>query len=207
MLALQGHVASACPDGTAALRVVLRDQPDLIVLDLSLPGMDGLTLLARLRAERCPARVLILTARSEVEHRIAGLQAGADDYLTKPFAMDELAARVAAVGRRAAASTAADRLQVADLHLDVHQRRVTRAGVPIELSPRELDLLLVLMQEPGRVFSRGELCDRVWQRDYEYDTRTVDIFIGRLRRKVDGDGAVPLFHTVRSIGYTLRAPA
>jgi DNA-binding response OmpR family regulator len=163
--------------------------------------------LAGLRGAGCPARVLILTARGEVEDRVKGLKAGADDYLAKPFSLDELVARVEALGRRGSTPTAADLLTVADLHMDVQHRRVARAGQNIGLSPREFDVLQVLMQEPGRAFSRTELCERVWQRDHEYDTRTVEIFITRLRKKVDSGFAVPLIHTLRYVGYTIRAPA
>ena len=120
--------------------------------------------------------------------------------------MDELVARIEALGRRAATATAADLLNVADLHMDLQHRRVTRAGQLIALSPREFDVLQVLMQEPGRVFSRTELCERVWQRDHEYDTRTVEIFITRLRKKVDSSFSTPLIHTLRSVGYTIRPP-
>jgi DNA-binding response OmpR family regulator len=150
--------------------------------------------------------VLVLTARGEVGDRVKGLHAGADDYLAKPFSMDELAARIEALGRRGGAATAADVLKVADLHLDVRHRRVARAGQPITLSPREFDVLQVLMQEPGRPFSRTELCERVWQRDHEYDTRTVEIFITRLRKKVDSPFGAPLIHTLRGVGYVIRAP-
>jgi DNA-binding response OmpR family regulator len=204
-LARRGHCAEASHDGAEALKAVLRDPPDLIVLDLNLPGMDGLSVLARLREVQCPSRVLILTARGEVGHRVRGLQAGADDYLAKPFAMDELIARVEALGRRGATSTPADLLKVGDLHMDVRHRRVTRSGQAIALSPREFDVLQVLMQEPGRPFSRTELCERVWHRDHEYDTRTVEIFITRLRKKIDAPSALPLIHTLRGIGYTLQA--
>ncbi len=203
-LARHAHVAAACHDGAEGLQAVLADPPDLVVLDLNLPGLDGLGVLARLRRAGSPARVLILTARGEVEHRVKGLQAGADDYLAKPFAMDELVARVEALGRRGTAPTAADFLKVSDLHMDVLHRRVTRAGRPIALSPREFDVLQVLMQEPGRAFSRTELCERVWQRDHEYDTRTVEIFITRLRKKVDSGFGAALIQTLRSIGYTIR---
>jgi DNA-binding response OmpR family regulator len=202
-----GHVASAVHDGGEGLQAALADPPDLIVLDLNLPTLDGLGVLAKLREANCPARVLILTARGEVEHRVKGLKAGADDYLAKPFSLDELVARVEALGRRGATPTAADFLKVADLHLDVQHRRVMRAAKPVALSPREFDVLQVLMQEPGRVFSRTELCERVWQRDHQYDTRTVEIFIARLRKKVDTGFATPLIHTVRSVGYTIRATA
>ena len=203
-LVRHGHEATAQHDGAEGLQVALKQVPDLIVLDLNLPGLDGFSVLSRLQEARCPARVLILTARGEVEHRVKGLKAGADDYLAKPFSMEELVARVEALGRRAATPTAADLLDVADLHMDVQHRRVTRAGQSIELSPREFDVLQVLMQEPGRVFSRTELCERVWQRDHEYDSRTVEIFIGRLRKKVGTGFAEPLIHTVRSVGYTIR---
>lgn len=201
-----GHVASACLDGAVGLQTALDDPPDLIVLDLNLPGLDGLSVLGRLRQAANPARVLILTARGEVEHRVKGLHAGADDYLAKPFSMDELVARIEALGRRGATPTAADLLKVADLHMDVLRRRVTRAGKAIALSPREFDVLQVLMQEPGRAFSRTELCERVWQRDHEYDTRTVEIFITRLRKKVDTGFTAPLIHTLRAVGYTIRPP-
>lgn len=201
-----GHSAGAQHDGAHGLRMALLQPPDLIVLDLNLPGLDGFSVLAQLREARCPARVLILTARGEVEHRIKGLNAGADDYLAKPFSMDELVARVEALGRRGGAPTATSWLQVADLHLDVQHRRVSRQGQPIALSPREFDVLHTLMQEPGRVFSRTELCERVWQREHEYDTRTVEIFITRLRKKVDSGFTASLIHTRRGVGYTIRSP-
>jgi DNA-binding response OmpR family regulator len=203
-LARHGHDAELRHDGAEGLAAALAHPPDLIVLDLNLPGLEGLSVLAGLHQAGCPARVLILTARGEVEHRVKGLKAGADDYMAKPFSMDELVARVEALGRRGATPTAADLLDVSDLHMDVHNRRVSRAGRPIALSPREFDLLQLLMQEPGRVFSRTELCERVWQRNHEYDTRTVEIFIARLRKKVDMGFTAPLIHTQRAVGYTIR---
>jgi DNA-binding response OmpR family regulator len=201
-----GHDPSEQHDGALGLQAALDHPPDLIVLDLNLPSLDGFSVLARLREARSSARVLILTARGEVEHRVRGLKAGADDYLAKPFAMEELIARVEALGRRGATPTASDLLEVGDLHLDVQHRQVTRAGRIITLSPREFDVLQVLMQEPGRAFSRTELCERVWQRDHEYDTRTVEIFITRLRKKVDAGCKDPLIQTVRTVGYTIRPP-
>ncbi|MBI2498075.1 MAG: response regulator transcription factor [Opitutae bacterium] len=182
-----GHIASAKHDGVAGLEAALANPPDLVVLDLNLPRLDGFSVLARLRGANCPARILILTARGEVEHRVKGLKAGADDYLAKPFSLEELIARIEALGRRGATPKAADLLTIADLHMDVQHRRVTRAGRHIALSPREFDVLQVLLQE--------------------YDTRTVEIFITRLRKKVDAGFATPLIHTLRLVGYTVRAPA
>jgi DNA-binding response OmpR family regulator len=201
-----GHEPTIRYDGVEGLEAALLDSPDLIVLDLNLPRLDGFSVLARLREAKSSARVLILTARGQVGDRVKGLKAGADDYLPKPFSMDELIARVEALGRRGATPTAADVLKVADLHMDILHRRVTRAGKLVVLSAREFDLLQVLMQEPGRVFSRTELCERIWQRNYEYDTRTVEIFITRLRKKVDVPFSVPLIHTSRFVGYSIRAP-
>jgi DNA-binding response OmpR family regulator len=197
---------SAQADGKAGLEEALRTQPDLVVLDIGLPSLNGWEVLARLHAKGSTARVLMLTARGDVEDRVKGLKAGADDYLTKPFSMEEFVARVEALGRRGLAPTAADLLSVDDLQMEVRRRKVRRAGEEIALSPREFELLQVMMQEPGRIFSRTELCERVWQRDYEYDTRTVEIFIGRLRKKIDSGARTPLVHTVRSVGYSIRPP-
>ncbi len=205
-LTRHGHEAKAAHDGAAGLQAALDTTPDLIVLDLNLPSLDGFSVLAKLRQANSTARILILTARGEVESRVKGLKSGADDYLTKPFSMEELVARVEALGRRGATPTAADLLEVADLKMDVHHRRVTRAAKAVTLSPREFDLLQVLLQEPGRVFSRTELCERVWQRNHEYDTRTVEIFITRLRKKIDSGFSVPLIQTIRAVGYTVRVP-
>ena len=199
-----GHEASAVHDGAEGLRAALDHPPEVIVLDLNLPGLDGMEVLARLKKEQCPSRVIILTALGDVASRIKGIKAGADDYLPKPFAMDELLVRIEALGRRAALPTAADLLEVADLRMDVQHRRVIRAGQAVPLSPREFDVLQVLMQEPGRFFSRTELCERVWQREHAYDMRTVDIVIGRLRKKVDAGFAEPLIQTSRAVGYAIR---
>ena len=200
------HEPTARNDGAEGLQTALLDSPDLIVLDLTLPSLDGLSVLARLREAHSPARILILTGLSAVADRVKGLKAGADDYLAKPFSMNELMARVEALGRRAATPTAADFLKVGDLQMDVLHRHVSRAGKTIALSPREFDVLQVLMQEPGRVFSRTELCERIWQREHEYDTRTVEIFIARLRKKVEAAFDQPLIHTLRYVGYTIRPP-
>ncbi|HEX5175903.1 MAG TPA: response regulator transcription factor [Chthoniobacteraceae bacterium] len=202
-----GHEATAIHDGPKGLQAALEQRPDILVLDLNLPGMDGLEILARLKKEQSSSRIIILTARGDVASRIKGLKAGADDYLPKPFSMDELLVRIDALGRRAAAPTAADWLEVADLRMDVQHRRVSRGGTPVPLSPREFDVLQVLMQEPGRVFSRTELCELVWHREHQYDMRTVDILIARLRKKVDSEFAEPLIHTSRAVGYVIQAHA
>jgi DNA-binding response OmpR family regulator len=200
------HEASGCNDGAQGLEAALFNPPDLIVLDIHLPGMDGFSVLARLRKAHSTARILILTASGDVDDRVKGLKGGADDYLSKPFAMNELMARVEAVGRRSSTPTAHDLLKVADLQMDVQHRHVMRAGREILLSPREFDVLQVLMEEPGRVFSRTELCERIWQREHEYDTRTVEIFITRLRKKIDSEFDQPLIQTQRYVGYSISAP-
>ncbi len=203
-LTRRGHDVTQRGDGLMGLSAAREMSPDLIVLDLNLPGLDGFDLLGQLKLARMDSRVLIVTARGELEHRLRGLNGGADDYLTKPFAMEELIARVEALGRRWVVSRDTVLLEVGGLRMDVVLRRVTRLGQAVALSPREFDVLRVLMQEPSRVFSRTELCERVWQRDYEYDTRTVEIFITRLRKKLE-DGPEPsVIQTIRGVGYTLR---
>jgi DNA-binding response OmpR family regulator len=195
-----GHDPVVVHDGETALGEV-EDKPfDLLVLDVGLPGIDGFEVLRRLRAKKMSHRVLILTARGELNDRVTGLQLGADDYLAKPFAMQELLARVRALGRRYAEEPEVT-LRVGDLTLDLVQQEVFRGKRPLDLSAREMTLLRVLMREPGRVFTRIELCERVWEREHEYDTKLVEVFIGRLRKKI---GAPPLVHTVRHTGYTIR---
>jgi DNA-binding response OmpR family regulator len=197
-----GHDPKVVHSGEAALDEVNKTPFDLIVLDVGLPGIDGFELLRRLRTHHLASRVLLLTARSAVDDRVSGLQLGADDYLPKPFAMRELIARVRALGRRYPEEPVIS-LHVADLTLDLSTHDVHRGVQTIELSPRELMLLKVLMREPGRVFTRTELCERVWEHEHEYDTKLVEVFIGRLRKKL---GEPPLIHTVRHVGYTIRGP-
>ena len=194
-----GHDPVVVHDGEAALQATLETPFDLIVLDLGLPRMDGLEVLRLLRAQHVTSRVLILTARGQVSDRVTGLQLGADDYLPKPFAMQELIARVRALGRRYAEEPAL-MLRVGDLTLELVNHTACRGTRQIELSARELMLLKVLMREPGRVFTRTELCERVWEHPHEYDTKLVEVFIGRLRKKI---GEPPLVHTVRHVGYTI----
>lgn len=145
----------------------------------------------------------MLTARTEIGDRVAGLRAGADDYLTKPFALEELLARVQALGRRAAADSDGSVISIGGLQIDVTSRRVTRGGERVELSPREFEVLLIFAREPGRTFSRDEICERIWEREHEYDTRTVEIFIMRLRKKLDRPGSESVIVTVRGVGYVM----
>jgi DNA-binding response OmpR family regulator len=206
---LARHIASALTeaeddpivvhDGEEALRQAVDAPFDLIVLDIGLPRMDGFELLRRLRARHVTSRVLILTARGQLTDRVSGLQLGADDYLAKPFAMQELLARVRALGRRYPEEPAL-KLRVGDLTFDVANHEAYRGERRIELSARELTLLKVLMREPGRVFTRTELCERVWEHSHEYDTKLVEVFIGRLRKKI---GEPLLIHTVRHVGYSV----
>lgn len=202
-----GHLVEGRADGPAAVEAATKTQFDLLVLDINLPGCSGLEVLGRLKASGVRPRVLLLTAKSEIGDRVAGLKAGADDYLTKPFAMEELLARVEALGRRGSATEPSDVLMAGDLKLDVARRKVTRGTERIELSPREFEVLQVLIQEPGRVFTRDEICERIWEREHEYDTRTVEIFIMRLRKKLEVPGKPPLIETVRGVGYVVRPSA
>ncbi len=194
-----GHDPKVVHNGEAALDEVSKTAFDLIILDVGLPGIDGFELLRRLQSQHLSSRVLLLTARSAVDDRVTGLQLGADDYLPKPFAMRELVARVRALGRRYPEEPVIS-LRVGDLTFDLVTHEVHRGTQRIELSPRELMLLKVLMREPGRVFTRTELCERVWEHTHEYDTKLVEVFIGRLRKKL---GEPPLIQTVRHVGYTL----
>jgi DNA-binding response OmpR family regulator len=196
-----GHDPKTVHSGEAALDEISKGPFDLMVLDVGLPGIDGFELLRRLRKKHLASRVLFLTARNAVDDRVTGLQLGADDYLPKPFAMRELVARARALGRRYPEEPAIS-LRVADLTLDLSTHDVHRGAQKIELSPRELMLLKVLMREPGRVFTRTELCERVWEHSHEYDTKLVEVFVGRLRKKL---GEPALIQTVRHVGYTIPA--
>jgi DNA-binding response OmpR family regulator len=195
-----GHDPIVVHDGEKALDKTKATPFDLIVLDIILPGIDGFEVLRHLRAQRLASRVLMLTARAEVKDRVTGLQLGADDYLPKPFAMGELVARVNALGRRYPEEPVI-KLRVGDLTLDLASHEVHRGLRHIHLSARELMLLKVLMREPGRIFTRTELCERVWEHPHEYDTKLVEVFIGRLRRKISDP---QLIQTVRHVGYTIR---
>ena len=195
-----GHDPVVVHDGAVALREMAVAPFDLVVLDVGLPGLNGFDVLRQMRSRRIFTRVLMLTAHGELNDRLTGLKLGADDYLSKPFAMQELVARVDALGRRYGEEPALT-LRVSDLTLRLIDHDARRGSRRIDLSMRELTLLKVLMREPGRVFTRTELCERVWEREHDYDMKLVEVFIGRLRRKL---GAPPLIHTIRHVGYMIR---
>jgi two-component system OmpR family response regulator len=190
--------------GGDALERASRESYDLAVVDLMLPGLDGLGLIEELRRRRIKVPVIILSARRSVDDRVRGLQAGGDDYLTKPFAFEELLARVQALIRRSTGAAEPTRLTVGDLTLDLVSRKVERAGQALELRPREYALLEYLMRNAGRVVSKAMVLSHVF--DYSFDPRTnvVDVLVHRLREKVDKGFPTPVIHTVRGMGYVLK---
>ena len=197
------HDVATAMDGPSAVNIAVEKHHDLIVLDVNLPGFDGFEVLRRIKSKGVLSRIIMLTARGDVNDRVAGLKAGADDYLTKPFALEELLARIDALGRRGGAMKNAAVLDIGSIVMDLDRRKVTQAGEVVELSPREFEVFQILMQEPGRTFSRDEICERIWEREHEYDTRTVEIFIMRLRKKLDTKGQPSIIKTVRGVGYSL----
>jgi two-component system, OmpR family, response regulator MprA len=200
-LAAEGYEVSVAADGGAALAEAERSAPDVIVLDVAMPAVDGLAVARRLRDKGDSTPILMLTARDAVPDRVAGLEAGADDYLVKPFAVEELVARLRALTRRASdAGAGAEVRSYGDLTLDVVGRRAVRGGRPIELTAREVDLLELLLREPGRVVTRARAVDEIW--DSGAEANVVDRYVTRLRRKL---GSPPLIRTVRGSGFTLRA--
>lgn len=201
----EGHAVEVAPDGTVALDLVLGDPPyDLVVLDLMLPKRDGFAVLRALRNERAGTPVLILTARDSVADKVTGLDLGADDYLTKPFAFEEFLARVRALLRRGTADRAAV-LRLDDLTLDPATRKVTRADRPIDLTTREYALLEYFMRNAARILTRPRIAEHVWGIDFDPESNIIDVYIGYLRRKLEEPGGGRLLHTVRGAGYVLKA--
>jgi two-component system copper resistance phosphate regulon response regulator CusR len=190
-------------DGTAGLRAAASGRYDLAVLDLRLPGMSGQEVLRTLRDRGVTLPVLVLTAQDSVDFKVQALRMGADDYVTKPFALEELLARVEALGRRPKA-IAPPVLTVADLVLDTGSREVRRAGKPIELTPKEYSVLEYLMRHHGHVMSRTLITEYAWDYHFDPGTNIVDVVINRLRKKIDGPKQVKLIHTVRGVGYVLK---
>jgi two-component system OmpR family response regulator len=193
------------PDGERGLRAALHTPYDVAIVDVMLPRRDGLSLIDELRRRRLTTPVLILSARRSVDDRVRGLQAGGDDYLTKPFAFAELLARVQALLRRSTQSPNPTTLVFEDLEMDLLSRRVTRAGQPIDLRPREFTLLDYLMRNAGRVVSKTMILSHVWEYNFDPQTNLVDVLVSRLREKIDRPFERPLLHTVRGVGYVLRA--
>jgi len=201
----EGYRVGLAGDGEEALIQIDEQAPDLVVLDWMLPKVSGIEVCRRLRAAQATRNlpIVMLTARGEEADRVRGLDTGADDYITKPFAMSELTARIRAVLRRIRPGLADDQVQRGDLVMDRVAHRVSRAGRDIHLGPTEYRLLDHLMQHPGRVFSREQLLDAVWGSDVYVEVRTVDVHIGRLRKAITGPGEQDLIRTVRSAGYAL----
>jgi len=203
-LGLEGYDVDAVGDGEQALEAVLAQEPDAVLLDVMMPYLDGLTVCRRLRARGSKVPILMLTARHEVSDRVSGLDAGADDYLVKPFALDELSARLRALLRRTSVTGHDDALQVDGLVLDPLGRTATRDGRPLELTKTEFDLLELLMVNAGVVLARDVIYDRIGGYDFETSSRSLDVYIGYLRTKTEAGGASRLVPTVRGVGYVLR---
>ncbi|MDH5523926.1 MAG: response regulator transcription factor [Desulfobulbaceae bacterium] len=199
-----GFVVDQVANGEEGLALALNGEYDAAVLDIMLPKLDGLTLLDELRRQQVNTPVLILSAKRSVEDRVKGLQAGGDDYLTKPFAFSELLARVQALIRRTSASPEATTLKVGDLTLDKLRREVVRGNKPIDLQPREYSLLEYLMHNQGRVVSKTIILEQVWDYNFDPQTNVVDVLICRLRNKIDREFDRKLIHTIRGVGYVLK---
>ncbi|MFE9099437.1 response regulator transcription factor [Actinomadura geliboluensis] len=216
-LEFEGYRVAGAADGVTALDQVQRDTPDLVVLDVLMPRMDGLTTCRRLRALGATMPVLMLTARDMVGDRVTGLDAGADDYLAKPFELDELLARVRALLRRAAMTAAPaapaagaarqDVLAFDDLRMDTRTREVTRAGRAVELTRTEYMLLEMFLAHPRQVLTREQILETVWGFDFEPASNSLDVYVMYLRRKTEAGGLPRLVHTVRGVGYVLRTAA
>ncbi|HEX6122333.1 MAG TPA: response regulator transcription factor [Ktedonobacterales bacterium] len=203
ILAFEGYSVAIAATGDQALARTLERPPDLILLDLMLPGVDGLEVTRRLRQAGDNVPILMLTARDAVTDRVAGLEVGADDYLVKPFAPEELVARVKALLRRSQAERA-EILRYADLELDTGTRVAHRGAREIELSPTEYELLTLFLRRPRQVLTREIIMDRVWGLDFEGSTNVMEVYIGYLRAKLEANGEPRLIHTVRGVGYVMK---
>ena len=201
-----GHMVQPVANGHDALFLATREPFDLLIADRMVPGLDGLSAIKAIRAAGIKLPIIILTAIGGVDDRVEGLEAGADDYLVKPFAFSELLARVNALSRRPPLQTEKTVLKVADLELDLVRRRVTRQGRLIELQPREFALLEILMRNEGRVVTRTMLLEQVWDLHFDPQTSVVETHISRLRSKIDKSFDTPLLHTIRNTGYSLHMP-
>jgi DNA-binding response OmpR family regulator len=205
-LEAQGFVVEVANNGDDGYAMATTRPYDALVLDIMLPGRDGLSILRNLRERKIPLPVLLLSARSELNERLEGLNLGADDYLPKPFHIEELIARLHAITRRASGSGQSI-LAVDDLTMNLLTREVTRGGKAIALTTREFSLLEHLMRSPGRVLTRVEICERVWDYNFDPGTNLVEVYVQRLRKKVDGDSAGKLIETIRGVGYRIKPEA
>ena len=204
VLELEGYSVVVTKDGVAALDAILSNTPDAVVMDVMMPFSDGLSVCRELRRRANRTPILLLTARHEIGDRVAGLDAGADDYLVKPFSIDELLARVRALLRRNAPATNSTVLQLADLSLDPTRREVRRGLRIVDLTKTEFDLLQVLLEQTGIVLSREYLYEHIWGFDFETNSKSLDVYIGYLRRKIEQGDETKLLHTVRGVGYVVR---
>ena len=202
-LSFEGYDVAIAEDGGRALEAVVDDPPNVIVLDVMMPFVDGLETCRRLRARGDETPILMLTALGDVSDRVDGLDAGADDYLAKPFALEELLARIRALLRRSSGDVS-ELLTFSDLEMNLATRSVVRSGEPVSLTKTEFDLLEVLMRGGGRVATRDQIYRDVWGFDFETSSNSLDVYVGYLRRKTEAGGAPRLIHTVRGVGYTLR---
>jgi DNA-binding response OmpR family regulator len=200
----EGFAVDACHNGNDALAAAGATPFDAIVLDIMLPGRDGLSVLRQLREAKNATPVLLLSARGEVDERVEGLNAGADDYLAKPFVLVELVARVRALGRRGFGESKSTLLRVADLTLDTVTRQASRGGISFDLTTREYRLLEFLMRSAGRICGRMAILEKVWDYDFDPGSNLVDVYIKRLREKIDEGFEPKLFHTVRGMGYLMK---
>ena len=206
-LTFQNYKVTAVNDGAQALEAVDRQLPDLVILDVSMPHVDGLTACRMIREKYRSLPILMLTARHEVSDRVAGLDAGADDYVVKPFALEELSARVRSMLRRTLVTEETQNLVVADLVLDLRSRTAHRGSRELILTKTEFDLLELLMQNVGIVLERDTLYDRIWGFNFETGSRSLDVYIGYLRRKTEEGGEARILHTIRGVGYIVRPPS
>ncbi len=202
-LRFEGYIVQTARDGSEGLQAVLNEQPDAIILDVMMPHVDGLEACRRIRARGDRTPILMLTAREGVSDRVAGLDAGADDYLVKPFALEELLARLRALLRRASGETS-EVYVVGDLVLNTGTREVTRGNETLDLTKTEFDLLELLISNAGIVLNRSVIYDRIWGYDFETSSNSLDVYIGYLRRKTESDDRSRLIHTVRGVGYVIR---
>ena len=206
-LTFQNYNVTAVNDGAQALEAVDAHLPDLVILDVSMPHVDGLTACRMIREKHRSLPILMLTARHEVSDRVAGLDAGADDYVVKPFALEELSARVRSMLRRTHVTEETQNLVVADLVLDLRSRSAHRGKRELILTKTEFDLLELLMQNVGIVLERDTLYDRIWGFNFETGSRSLDVYIGYLRRKTEEGGEPRILHTIRGVGYIVRPPS